>query len=260
MIDEKLQQQLRAKYNPDGSQLRQHQLRTLEVLKVIDSICKAHDINYWLSSGTLLGAVRHGGFIPWDDDVDIEMLRDDFKRFNEILPQYLPDHIKLQNHNTDKCYYWPFSKVRDERYPVKEIYNTDIRYKYHGIYVDVFCIEKSTLFFSKVSKWLHYKLCLGRSCYKSTPKIYLSFIYNVLTYLVYPFFRLCLLFCPDSKLYQTFGAGFHKPREMKDFFPLTQIEFEGHLFNAPRDTHAYLQKTFGDYMKLPDDSSISSHI
>lgn len=132
MIDDKLQQELRAKYNPEGSQLRQHQLRTLEILKVVDSICKTNNINYWLSSGTLLGAVRHKGFIPWDDDIDIEMLRDDFKKFNEVIPQYLPDNLKLQNHQTDKCYYWPFAKVRDERYPIKEKYNTDIRYKYHG--------------------------------------------------------------------------------------------------------------------------------
>lgn len=260
MIDDKLQQELRAKYNPEGSQLRQHQLRTLEILKVVDSICKTNNINYWLSSGTLLGAVRHKGFIPWDDDIDIEMLRDDFKKFNEVIPQYLPDNLKLQNHQTDKCYYWPFAKVRDERYPIKEKYNTDIRYKYHGVYIDIFCIEKGTLFLSRISKWLHYKLCLGRSCYKSTPKLYLSLIYGVLTYLVYPFFRLCLSFRTDSRLYQTFGTGFHKHREMKDLFPLTQIEFEGHLFNAPKDTHAYLQRIYGDYMELPNKNKIVFHI
>lgn len=260
MIDEKLQNDLRAKYNPEGSQLRQHQLRTLEILKIVDIICREHDINYWLSSGTLLGAVRHKGFIPWDDDVDIEMLRDDFKKFNEIIPQYLPENFKLQNHKTDKCYYWPFSKVRDERYPIKEVYNTDIRYKYHGVYIDVFCIEKGFLFFSKISKWLHYRLCLGRSCYKSTPKLYLSLVYNTLTHLVYPFFRLCMFFRPDSKLFQTYGSGFHRYRTMEDIFPLTKIEFEGYKFNAPKDSHAYLQKIFGDYMKMPNENNIVSHI
>ena len=77
MNNSSLQQELRARFNPDGSLLRRHQLRMLEMLTYIDGVCVQHDIPYWLSSGTLLGAVRHGGFIPWDDDVDIELLRRD---------------------------------------------------------------------------------------------------------------------------------------------------------------------------------------
>ena len=72
-------------YNPDGSDLRNLQLRMLEILNVVDRICRKHDIKYWLCGGTLLGAVRHGGFIPWDDDLDIEMMREDFIRFSEII-------------------------------------------------------------------------------------------------------------------------------------------------------------------------------
>ena len=76
MITDTLQNELRERYNPDGSILRKQQLRMLEMLQYIDFVCKKHNIRYWLCSGTLLGAVRHGGFIPWDDDVDIEMLND----------------------------------------------------------------------------------------------------------------------------------------------------------------------------------------
>lgn len=68
-------EELRQRYNPDGSLLRRQQMRMLHILVEVDKICQRHNIRYWLSSGTLIGAVRHGGFIPWDDDLDIEMMR-----------------------------------------------------------------------------------------------------------------------------------------------------------------------------------------
>lgn len=88
--------ELRQRYNPEGSLLRRHQLRMLEILKEIDRICQKHRIDYWLSSGTLLGAVRHGGFIPWDDDLDIEMERKDYLRLLQLLPEELNDAYLLQ--------------------------------------------------------------------------------------------------------------------------------------------------------------------
>ena len=85
--------ELRKRFNPDGSLLRRQQLRMLELLEVIDVICRKHQIPYWLSSGTLIGAARHKGFIPWDDDLDIEMLRSDYLRLLKVLPQELPDNL-----------------------------------------------------------------------------------------------------------------------------------------------------------------------
>ena len=84
------QDDLRARFNPDGSLLRRQQLRMLDILLEVDKICKKHDIRYWLSSGTLIGAMRHDGFIPWDDDLDIEMLRSDYVRLMKVLPSELP--------------------------------------------------------------------------------------------------------------------------------------------------------------------------
>ena len=93
---------LRQRFNPEGSLLRRMQHRMTEMLVEIDKICRRHDLKYWLCSGTLLGCVRHGGYIPWDDDLDIEMLREDYEKLwptkylnyspgipypNTILPQ-----------------------------------------------------------------------------------------------------------------------------------------------------------------------------
>ena len=87
--------ELRQRYNPDGSLLRRQQLRMLDILVEVDRICKKHHIEYWLSSGTLIGALRHNGFIPWDDDLDIEMMRKDYLRLLEVLPKELPDWLAL---------------------------------------------------------------------------------------------------------------------------------------------------------------------
>ena len=96
--------------------LRQAQLVMLRMLKIIDYICRKHDLRYWLCSGTLLGAVRHQGFIPWDDDLDICMLREDYNRFIQIAPLEFPTDIFLQTQETDPSYdYLPLPcKVRDK--------------------------------------------------------------------------------------------------------------------------------------------------
>ena len=75
-------------YNPEGSALKRDQMRLVEVLQKFAEICKEHDINWWLCSGTLLGAVRHGGFIPWDDDIDVSMLPKDYRKFVKVMKEW----------------------------------------------------------------------------------------------------------------------------------------------------------------------------
>ena len=93
--------------------LRAAQLKELEILKAIDQVCRNNDIPYWLDSGTLLGAVRHGGFIPWDDDVDICIPLEDIPRFVEAAKKELPNHLFVQNKETDPTYNITYVKVRD---------------------------------------------------------------------------------------------------------------------------------------------------
>ena len=78
--------------------MRQIQLLSLELLKLFDNICKKHDIKYWIDYGTLLGAVRHRGFVPWDDDIDVSMLREDYNKFMEVFPQEIEKIDALKDH------------------------------------------------------------------------------------------------------------------------------------------------------------------
>ena len=97
-------QELRDKYNPDNSILRKAQLRMLDMLIYIDNICKEQDIKYSLDGGNVLGAIRHGGFIPWDDDVDIILERKEYKRLcNYLLKNPHPQYV-LQTPKTDPMF------------------------------------------------------------------------------------------------------------------------------------------------------------
>ncbi|MFR5941210.1 MAG: phosphorylcholine transferase LicD [Parabacteroides merdae] len=78
------------------NELRSCQLKQLEILKIFDRICRKHNLRYWIDGGTLLGAVRHKGFIPWDDDLDVAMPSEDYKKLDQIIQSELPDHLFWQ--------------------------------------------------------------------------------------------------------------------------------------------------------------------
>ena len=148
------QEALRRKFNPEGSVLRRQQHRMLEILLEVDRICKKHNIRYWLSSGTLIGAVRHKGFIPWDDDLDIEMLLPDYERLMRVLPDELPSTMALQSQDTDPNYFFFYAKVRDRRSHLEEGNRYDRVGKEQGIYIDIFPFYKQPLWIHMLSEKL----------------------------------------------------------------------------------------------------------
>ena len=148
MIDPKIQEQLRQKYNPDGSPLRQHQLKLLEMLVYFDKVCKENSIHYWLSSGTCLGAVRHGGFIPWDDDLDVEMMREDYLKLEKIFHE--TDDYILQTWKNDLFYTISFAKLRDKHSVVY-----DSLCQYRGYFIDIFALEYTARPISFITSYLH---------------------------------------------------------------------------------------------------------
>lgn len=263
MIDKELQARLRAGFNPDGSLLRQHQMRMLGMLRCIDKICRENGIKYWLSSGTCLGAVRHGGFIPWDDDVDIEMLESDYSKFERIMREGVDGDIVLQTHKSDAEYFAPYGKVRDLKSVIEEGNGHDRYYKYRGVYIDVFVIEPSvSRRLARLSGGMQSRLQYPLSKIGSgvLRKLAANGMYLLLSKCVYPVFSLITRRGSGLKLRHIHGSGFVSPRYRNDLFPLKRIPFEEYSFPVPNDCHRYLSALYGDYMSIPEISEIHTHL
>lgn len=115
--------------------LRAFQLRLLEILKSVDAVCRAHNLTYYIEAGTLLGAVRHQGFIPWDDDIDIIMPRPDYDRLMAHADQWLPQPLRMMTGRNSQDYLHAFAKVVDSSTHLVE------RGVEMGLYVDIFPID-----------------------------------------------------------------------------------------------------------------------
>jgi len=253
---------LRERFNPDGSLLRRQQMRMLDMLVKFDLICKKHNIPYWLSSGTLIGCARHGGFIPWDDDLDVEMLREDYLRLTKILPDELPDDLAIQTHDTDSNYFFSYPKLRDMRSHLEEVNRFDRIFKYQGIFIDVFLLEKSP-------SWIHklscdtighvYKILKNESLSMDEKLKKVSWWYNLNHKFIYPVMRFVSKFHSSRMVHHTFGTPYPKPRCLDDIFPLTTAKFEGIDLPVPHNMDHYLRIMYGDYMKMPNIEEIHPH-
>lgn len=264
MIENKLHKELRAYYNPDGSELRKLQLRMLEMLKYIDSICKENDIKYWLSSGTCLGAVRHGGFIPWDDDVDIEMMPSDFKKFCGVFKCLNSEKYELQTYETDHEYVLPFAKVRDKNSLIRESSGVDRWYMYKGAFVDVFPIYFSPFkSLSKIASGMQILLLHRMSKIQShhLRRALIMINHGILYHLIFPVFGFInYLFKNNIVRMGGVGSPFMEKYNIDCVKELVDVEFEGERFPIPSDYDKYLSSLYGDYMEIPPAKSRQTHV
>lgn len=264
MITKELQSELRLKYNPDGSNRRRSQLRMAEMLKFLDDFCSKHHINYWIDCGTLLGAVRHGGFIPWDDDTDVCMTREDYSRFVRLFDNSKYGDFVLQNHNTDPGFFRSWSVIRDTK--SEYIHSDDMpcekMLKYKGLQVDIFPVtDRYTSLSMTVSRMLewrikHFYIKEAASKHHIITKILFYFGNSI----IYPLLR-TLATKKQSIVKCDYGVGFYNEiRYAKDIFPLSRINFEGISLNAPKDPAAYCKSLYGeDFMEMPKDEKIYDH-
>ena len=259
--------ELRKRFNPDGSMLRRQQMRMLEILLEVDKICKRHNIPYWLSSGTLIGAIRHDGFIPWDDDLDIEMMRKDYLRLMKVLPDELPEWLALQNDETDPNYFFFYAKVRDRRSKMLEQNGYDRIWKEQGIYIDILPMELHPIWTQKLTeKTVGHMYKIWRTSTDDAKAIKsVRRIFDFNKHVVFPCLRATLFtfssfHFPLKTITSGMGIPFHNPRYADEIFPLTTHVFEGHQLPVPHDADAHLRHLFGDYMKLPDLNKLALHV
>lgn len=247
-----------SKYNGDGTQLRKVQLRLLEILLEIDRVCRLHNIEYWLDSGTLIGAVRHKGFVPWDDDVDICVKKEDYTLLRKVLIDELPGYLKFADWETDKDYFERCGRVIDRRsryrFP-QYAYRQD-----HGLVVDILIVDKIAPVAKRVVDPVYGPVF--RQVHNFGKAIYGSVIRRVfMKSLSICLFPIAWIILNMGKAYSYFFAKdvymldysimFKSIRRKENIFPLQEMEFEGHKFYVPVNSDAYLKDIYGNYMQLP---------
>ncbi|MDO4811213.1 MAG: LicD family protein [Eubacteriales bacterium] len=250
----------------------------LELLTQVHEICVSQGLRYSLAGGTLLGAVRHGGFIPWDDDIDILMPRPDYIK----LAEYCKTHetpFRYMSHETDKQYCYLFAKAC-ARNTVLEEENDNRNNGIGGVYIDIFPIDGLGDTHAAAKAYLQkcrfdIELLVAYAWQKFRPSKTRAWYYEPIRF---GFFALSRMIDPhkvicrieqhalqvdfdSASLCGSYG-GVYRSREIlpaKVYSELCDIPFEGQSFKAMKDYDAYLRCLYGDYMQLPPEKDQVSH-
>lgn len=247
------------------AELRQMQLIQIELLSEFDALCKKHGIRYILASGTLLGAVRHGSFIPWDDDIDVEMLRSDYDKFCKIDKREFREDTFFQTNKTDKHYPWLYGKLRRNGTQAVRLGQEHLQ-MHHGIFIDIFprdgvpnrAVLRSIrgmaatmcrkMLYSRVA-FRTGKTLIGRTGWGLVRLIPKQVAFGIA--------KLLSLAFNEKRCDRVGCIGYHGKTETNGFrkvwfTEMMMVPFEGELYYAPADWDGYLRYVYGkDYMTPP---------
>lgn len=259
-------------YTAEFPELKRVQQVELDILKKFDAICTEMGLTYFLDSGTALGAVRHEGFIPWDDDIDVGMPRKDYDIFMQIGQEKLGDGFFLQNRITDPKSPFSFAKIRKNNTVFLEWNKRNIDMN-HGIFIDIFpydilpesgrdeyideCrklnlkLARRTIPDRAMRPEKNIKWWIGAACRRLA--FYLmrfSSIKKIDRQIIEAYSRF------DDAEYEGMSYVCHAFSKKVTFeesilFPVKRATFEGYQFNIPAKSRKYLTLIYGEYMELP---------
>lgn len=236
----------------------------LEILMEFDRICRKHNIQYFLDSGTALGAVRHGGFIPWDDDIDVGMLRSDYDRFMEIAPSEIGENFYLLHKGADSNYKREHAKLckLGTVYPEEGTEGLKCR----GIFIDLFPFDyisdnKSISHLEFILKRYATSRLRIRKADPHTQKGYQRLVCYLLK--IVPLSWMKSLFTwsllhHNKRKTNTVTCFLYHMCDRRDIvfpvstlYPCKDVQFEGKVVRIMNDPHDYLTRMYRNYMELP---------
>ena len=253
----------------------------MDIVKEVVRICDAHGLKYYMLGGTMLGAIRHKGFIPWDDDIDLGMPRDDYEKFLEIAPKELPAHMKTVNYRTDRKFQYYITRVLDtDTKVIEERIGNDS--KYTNASIDIFPVDgtPNNAFLRKIYFFrVLYHRALMSLCYKDSidrkrkrsgkEKLLLWVMERIpVEKLTTPYKQKCkidkLLRSQKVEGSKYIGniMGAYRTREIvpADFYGEGAFyDFEDIQLRGMAKADEYLTFTYGDYMQLPPEESRKTH-
>jgi lipopolysaccharide cholinephosphotransferase len=232
--------------------LRQCQIVMLRLLKIFDHLCRKYEIEYFLTGGTLLGAIRHQGFIPWDDDIDVGMTRSNYEKFIKYAVPHLPKEIFFQTPETDPLYPSTCNvdaRLRDKYSSYRQMDGTFKKW-HEGLMLDIFVFDRSFLphnfFVITTNRFL--KILLKSNRRRATVLKWME------KWIPLPMMVYC------SNYMQFLGeikAGTYVTK--RELSVLVRTKFEDMEALIPQHFHSYLTRQYGEYMSLPPVEKRVSH-
>ncbi|GAA5088522.1 LicD family protein [Paenalcaligenes hermetiae] len=249
----------------------------IETMDEFHRVCEENDLKYYLIGGSLIGAIRHKGCIPWDDDIDVIMPQKDFEKLLLLRPHFA-EPFELQHRSFTDSLMLPIARVENKAVIIDEGYYSGM---HTGVFIDVFCFNDT--FSSKLLQRMHFKIAAGarlllrfkdRTYSKGKYSTYYLKLFELVSriFLLFPRALLNLLVNKAEKLGQFGGrkkylANLHGVWKTKEIAPKSLFhkrklyEFEGRQYWSIEDADAWLRPIYGDYMQLPpEEDRVPKHI